>query len=199
LTSSTMSSDLLKVDKQLVFYGAYHSNKTNVLIHILCVPLIVWSFQAIIAPFKLTFIPAYHFAFNDYLVFDTNCATLMAVVYIVYYLLLEPVAALLYTPQLIVTLLTATAFSARDNYQTIAWSVHVICWIAQFVGHGVAEGRAPALLDNLLGAVVLAPFFVHLEVLFALGYRPKMCKRIKNSIGMEIARIRRLERKKRGK
>ena len=28
--------------RQLVFYGAYHSNKTNVIIHIICVPLIVW-------------------------------------------------------------------------------------------------------------------------------------------------------------
>jgi hypothetical protein len=48
-------------------------------------------------------------------------------------------------------------------------------------------------------AVVLAPFFVHLEVLFALGYRPKMHKRINNSIGVEIARIRRLEAEKKRK
>jgi len=147
----------------------------------------------------LAFVPAYHYAFNDYLVFDTNYATLIAVIYIVYYFLLEPVAALLYTPQLIVTLLTATAISERENYKTIAWSVNVISWIAQFVGHAFAEGRAPALLDNLLGAVVLAPFFVHLEVLFALGYRPEMHMRIKNSIGMEIARIRRLEAEKKRK
>jgi uncharacterized membrane protein YGL010W len=31
-----------------------------------------------------------------------------------------------------------------------AWIVHGIAWIAQFIGHGFAEGRAPALLDNLL-------------------------------------------------
>jgi len=51
------------------------------------------SSQTIIAPFKLTFVPTYHYAFNDYLVFDTNYATLIAVIYIVYYFLLEPVAA----------------------------------------------------------------------------------------------------------
>jgi uncharacterized membrane protein YGL010W len=193
-----MVSGLFNVEKQLVFYGAYHSNKINVLIHIICVPLIVWSFQAIIAPFKLpSFVPAYGYAFNDYLIFDTNYATLMAAIYITYYFLLEPIAALLYIPQLIATLLTATALSERENYKTIAWSVHVICWIAQFIGHGAAEGRAPALLDNLLGAIVLAPFFVHLEVLFALGYRPEMHLRMKNSIGVEIARIRRLEGEKR--
>jgi uncharacterized membrane protein YGL010W len=29
--------------------------------------------------------------------------------------------------------------------------VQIISWIAQFLGHGLAEGRAPALLDNIVG------------------------------------------------
>ena len=29
-------------------------------------------------------------------------------------------------------------------------AVHAFSWIAQFVGHGVFEGRKPALMDNLL-------------------------------------------------
>jgi uncharacterized membrane protein YGL010W len=45
----------------------------------------------------------------------------------------------------------------------------------------------------LATAVVLAPFFVHLEVLFGLGYRPAMHKRINNEIGKEITRIRKAE------
>ena len=52
------------------------------------------SFQAFLAPFHVSlFLPAYHHVINDYMVFDTNYATLMAVVYIAYYLSLEPVAA----------------------------------------------------------------------------------------------------------
>ena len=27
---------------QLTFYGSYHANKTNILIHMLCLPLLVW-------------------------------------------------------------------------------------------------------------------------------------------------------------
>lgn len=42
-------------------------------------------------------------------------------------------------------------------------------------------------------AVVLAPFFVHLELLFKAGYKPQLHKEINNSIGMEIARIRKAE------
>jgi 2-hydroxy fatty acid dioxygenase len=75
--------------------------------------------------------------------------------------------------------------------------MQTICWIAQFIGHGVAEKRAPALLDNLIGAIVLAPFFVHLEILFAVGYRPGMHKRLVNDIGKEIARIKKIEGDKR--
>ena len=29
-------------------------------------------------------------------------------------------------------------------------AVHIFGWIAQFIGHGVFEGRKPALMDNLL-------------------------------------------------
>ncbi|PPR03873.1 hypothetical protein CVT26_000871 [Gymnopilus dilepis] len=193
-------SDIFNVEKQLTFYGAYHSNKVNILIHIICVPMIVWTFQALVAPLPVPdFLPTYHYALNDYMLFEVNYASIMGAIYLAYYFILEPVAALSYTPQMLVTVLTATAFSKTPGYVTTAATVHAFSWIAQFLGHGLAEGRAPALLDNLLGAVVLAPFFVHLEILYALGYRPEMHKRINNAIGMEIARIRKAEGDKRRK
>lgn len=40
---------------------------------------------------------------------------------------------------------------------TKAGILHVLSWIAQFLGHGLAEKRAPALLDNLVGGL----FFFH--------------------------------------
>jgi uncharacterized membrane protein YGL010W len=46
-------------------------------------------------------------------------------------------------------------------------------------------------------AVVLAPFFVHLEVLFFVGYKPQMKKRIANEIGKQVAQMRRAEADKR--
>lgn len=58
---------------------------------------------------------------------------------------------LLYLPQATLSLLTATAFAHRGDAVQIAAAVHALCWIAQFLGHGLAEKRAPALLDNLLG------------------------------------------------
>jgi uncharacterized membrane protein YGL010W len=42
----------------------------------------------------------------------------------------------------------------------------------------------------------LAPFFVHLEVLFGLGYKKQFHKELNNSVGMEIAKIRKAEAEK---
>lgn len=58
---------------------------------------------------------------------------------------------LLYVPQLALSLLTATAFAYTPDPLKYAGLIHFGSWIAQFAGHFGAEGRSPALLDNLLG------------------------------------------------
>lgn len=77
-----------------------------------------------------------------------------------------------------------TAYGMTANYWAIA--IHVASWLAQFIGHGAFEGRAPALLDNLVQAVFLAPFFVWMEVLFMLGYRPGLKSRIDARVDKEV-------------
>ena len=46
----------------------------------------------------------------------------------------------------------------------------VLGWGSQFIGHGVYEQRAPAILTNLL-FINLAPFFEIYKVLYMFGYR----------------------------
>lgn len=53
-----------------------------------------------------------------------------------------------------------------------------MAWGIQFVGHGVWERKAPALKDNLVQALFLAPFFVWLECLFWGGYRKELKERV---------------------
>lgn len=62
-------------------------------------------------------------------------------------------------------------------------------WLFQFVGHGAFEKRAPALLDNLVQALLLAPLFVWMELLFFLGYRPELRSRLDKAVETEIARF----------
>ena len=53
--------------------------------------------------------------------------------------------------------------------------VHVFCWYAQIhPGHGIYEGRKPALLDSAIQSFLDAPLFVWYEVAFACGYDPAL-------------------------
>jgi len=180
-------NDIFDITKQFIFYGSCHSHPVNVLIHVICVPIIVWStlvFLSFVAP--PSFFPIISYTFTPYLQFKFGWSTIIAIFYQSYYLVLDPIAALLYCPLLILWTLTATAFSTLPYALEIAASFHAISWFAQFIGHGVHEKRAPALFDNLIGAVVLAPFFVHLELLFWFGYKPELHKKIQVEVGKQI-------------
>ena len=72
---------------------------------------------------------------------------------------------------------------------SIAIGVHIISWILQFVGHGKYEGRKPALLDNLVQALFLAPLFVWYEVLFKLGFYKQLKREVESDIEMEVAKL----------
>jgi uncharacterized membrane protein YGL010W len=123
---------------------------------------------------------------------DLNFGTLFCLSYCALYILLEPVAG----SALSILLLAGTAYG---KYLTLAhgmtanfWAAcgFVAAWIAQFLGHGLFEGRAPALLDNIFQALFLAPLFVWLELLFALGYRPELRSRVEKMVIQDIAKYR---------
>lgn len=121
-----------------------------------------------------------------------NLGTIACIAYSSLYILMEPVAGAMLAPLLLggtayANHLTST-YGMKANY--IAIGVHIVSWLAQFVGHGIFEGRAPALLDNLVQAVFLAPFFVWLEVLFMFGYRPELRARLDDSVQKEITKYR---------
>lgn len=115
-----------------------------------------------------TFLPQIHYDYTHYLKFEFSYGTLQGLVWLAYYYVLDPLGAVrliqicyrrrthrflfllqfLYTPQAILSILTANAFAQRANHTNIGLIVHVGSWIAQILGHKFAEGRSPALLDN---------------------------------------------------
>ncbi|KAF8529253.1 DUF962-domain-containing protein [Hysterangium stoloniferum] len=187
-----MAPGVFDVKSQLVFYGQYHANKYNVAIHMLFVPIILWTGLILLStvPTFGVFTPGITSIYLPYLYFEWTWAALVAILYGSYYFILEPSAAAMYMPILTTMLLTAGPIASAPWGIKYAIWIQVIAWIAQFAGHGFAEGRSPALLDNLVGALVLAPFFVHLEILFACGYRPTLHKEVRNSVGVEIRKFR---------
>jgi uncharacterized membrane protein YGL010W len=129
-----------------------------------------------------------------------NVGTAGAVLYSTLYVLMEPVAGGLLAPILIGSAaygnhLTST-YGSTANYW--AGGINVACWIAQFIGHGKFEGRAPALLDNLVQAFFLAPFFVWFEILFSLGYRPELKRRIDKAVEQEVDKFKKSKKSQNG-
>ena len=55
----------------------------------------------------------------------------------------------------------------------------------QFVGHGVFEKRAPALVSNFFFGTI-APFFVIFEVMVFFGYKRELMERIQKMVDEDI-------------
>jgi len=118
-----------------------------------------------------------------------------------YYIVLEPVAGLLYLPVAVLMYLTAvylTNFpphwiplqSLGYGSAPAALALFIISWIAQFISHGVFEKRKPALFNHFIDALVVAPYFVHFEFLFSvLNYRPKLHQRIQKAAMAKLAML----------
>ncbi|CEP18723.1 hypothetical protein [Parasitella parasitica] len=182
-----MTADIFSLKKQLVVYGSHHNNKVNVAIHMVFVPTIFWTalvFASNTGP--LVTVDGTALAFLK--PFGPNLAFFTVVFYLTYYAILDPIAASIASPILVAMSYTATKFlETNPKANKIALAIHIISWIFQFLGHGLAEKRSPKLLDNLVQALVSAPYFVFFEVLFFLGYRPKLYKEVMTEINKDVA------------
>ncbi|KAJ5999952.1 hypothetical protein N7481_000361 [Penicillium waksmanii] len=180
----------LNLEKQLLFYGAYHNNPVNVAIHITCVPILLFT-GIVLACNSPALLPAPEALRFEYL--PANAGTIGAFIYAFFYVLLEPVAGGLIAPLVIGSAAAGNYLLGTHGMVVNYWAggIHVVSWLAQFVGHGKFEGRAPALLDNLVQALLLAPLFVWMEILFFFGYRPELKERMDKSVEKEIEKFRR--------
>ena len=110
------------------------------------------------------------------------------VIYVLVYLSLEPLAMMLYLP--IFHLLTLGGVHLPQYLPlSVILAIHVFSWAAQIYTHYAYEKRSPALKDNVVQALLMAPFFVWLEVLFMFNYRPAFQKELKIEIAKKISQL----------
>ena len=184
---------LFDLKKNLVFYGAYHREPTNVAIHIACVPVLLAT--GFLFGTNTPALPIRAPALLTRLNLPLNLGSIAAITYSSLYLALSPnFAGVSITPFVLgfaaaANKLTSGANKAKVN--TIAVAVHVVSWIAQFVGHGKFEGRKPALIDNLVQALFLAPLFVWYEILFKLGFYKQLQREVELGIEQEVRKMKR--------
>lgn len=147
--------------EQMAMYSAYHRDARNKATHFIGVPAIAVSLL----------IPMAMVRFADLGSYSLTLATLFALAVMIYWIVLDRpfgvVTAAIFVPG--VWFADWVAQHAGLTAWTMFGILFVGGWIVQLVGHAF-EGRRPALVDNLLQALI-APVFLVGEVAFGLGLR----------------------------
>jgi uncharacterized membrane protein YGL010W len=127
------------VDALLEAYSVSHRNHTNELIHVVCVPAIVFSLLGLLwAAHPLA-------------------AFLVVALSLAYYARLSVPLAL---GMLLMsgTMLVLLALIPPSQLLLVSGGIFVVAWIGQFIGHAI-EGRKPSFLDDLR-FLLIGPLFV---------------------------------------
>ena len=151
-----------------IFYERYHKNFINKLVHLFCIPILVWTSTVFFSliPFK------YGFNSDIYLVkpIEFNVATIIGLLYCSYYFYLDYDIGKIFLLLFAIFLYTSNLFLL--NYDPlIAVYMHIGSWILQILSHKFIEGNQPALLSGIIQSFTMAPFFVYLEFLFLFKKR----------------------------
>lgn len=149
-----------KIEMYLEEYGSSHQNKTNKLIHWICVPAITFSLLGLLWSIPSGIVK--DLAPMDYTAY-VNYASIFIVFVIIYYLRLSITLAI--GMILISTAILWACFSIDKHWEMPLWQfsiiVFVLAWAAQFFGHKI-EGKKPSFLKDvqflLIGPVWLLHF-----------------------------------------
>ncbi|KAF0689106.1 Aste57867_19378 [Aphanomyces stellatus] len=185
--------DKFNLEKQVSFYLSYHSNPINKLLHLVCIWPILLSAVFLLCltpPFVDQPLDSHHYVVVNY-------AFVAVLVYVVWYVILDPLAGSLAASFIIAMfcwsnhLIHESLAATGETPWKTALAIHIAAWIIQFIGHGFFEKRAPALLDSWDQAIITAPLFVLLEILLPLGYRRDMNARVEKQVSLNVAKFRR--------
>ncbi|CCC66723.1 hypothetical protein NCAS_0A01650 [Naumovozyma castellii] len=153
--------------KNLLFYKFYHHNAVNVGIHSLFVPTILISSCCILNRVEL-----YHG------ITITNVFTFL---YTLFYMKLYLPTGLL-AGFLFLLINMALKNHWINTSLKLELALFLFGWIAQFIGHGVFERKKPAVFDNLVQSLVLAPYFILFELLFKLGFYKELTAKLETEL-----------------
>lgn len=148
-------------------YGKSHQNKTNKLIHWICVPLIFFSIYGLISS-----VPSYVFAsfFPENIqpwVTYGNFVLLLILIY--YFRLSTPIG----TGMLIFSIFCVGAVYLIEKAGLPLWlisvGIFVLAWIGQFIGHAI-EGEKPSFFKDLQ-FLLIGPAWIISFILKSLGIK----------------------------
>ena len=149
-----------EVDRWLGNYAEDHRNATNVLIHWICVPLILWTGIAL-----LWVVPVPEMLGRPGL--WAGVAMFFALSF--YLRLSRPLGFAMLAAFVLLGVITEILYRAMGPgaLMWLAIAVFVLAWIAQFVGHQI-EGKRPSFLTDL-AYLLIGPAWLAAKILRRLG------------------------------
>ena len=147
----------------------------NKLVHILCIPMLVWTTTVF-----LSYIPTYTINYEN-VEFNLTAAGITAFMYVNYYLYLDFRLGILSIFLFYLNVTTASNFVENNDLQysvSVSLLIHLASWTLQILSHKYFEGNKPALLDSITQSFSIAPLFTLLEFLFILGFRKDLKKKL---------------------
>ena len=148
------------VDRWFSSYSGDHVNATNQLIHVFCVPAILWS---VIALLWCVPVPGTWFGQGVWAAFAMFAAWS-------YYFRLSRALGIGMLAIFIAILYSMRWLQAAIGLQQLAWlalAVFAVAWVGQFIGHKI-EGRKPSFFTDLT-YLLIGPLWVLAKLYRKLG------------------------------
>ncbi|SIQ84529.1 Uncharacterized membrane protein YGL010W [Chryseobacterium sp. RU37D] len=148
-----------KIDLLFAEYAESHRNFTNKMIHWICVPLIFWTILGFIS-----LVPSKSIGFK-YIGEISYISIVVITLVTIFYTRLSFIIGLIMI--FIMILMESFAYGINIRFKENSWmvyfSVFIITWILQFIGHKI-EGKKPSFLKDiqflLIGPIWLLSFIL---------------------------------------
>jgi uncharacterized membrane protein YGL010W len=149
-----------EVDRWLGNYSEDHRNPTNIKVHWVCVPFIVWTVMAL-----LWVVPVPAAIGRPGL--WAGVAMFFSLAF--YFRLSRPLGLAMLVVFIAMGLVTEALYRALGpmNLMWLAIGVFVLAWIAQFIGHKI-EGRKPSFLTDV-AYLMIGPLWIVAKILRRFG------------------------------
>ena len=137
-----------RIDVLVGQYAESHRHPTNVAVHWVCVPIIVWCTLALM-----------------FVVHPWLCYAFVAISLAYYLRLSVPMAVVMAG----FTAASVASFFVVPHVGWVALAAFVVTWIAQFIGHKI-EGKKPSFLTDLV-YLMIGPAWILSKIYRKLGWK----------------------------
>ena len=140
---------MMKLADYINEYSESHQNKTNILIHKICVPLIMFSLLGIL---KALPVPVSWPLWLDW-------SLVFVVLALVYYSLFKNIRVIAAVLVMVIPMLLILEW-LRPRFFLLSVGIFIVAWIGQFIGHKI-EGKKPSFFKDLFFLLIGPVWTMH--------------------------------------